>query len=354
LKKTLTGISAFVILLSFQGFALAEEDTATILAQCEKLFPDLEKLGKAKFEQRYLYFTHLRSCYVLYNDPVWYSNDEDRTQRLSELLVRPQLTIPIRDRFVQSDSIPQWIKDDATRWHQGKEKDNIFSYGIRYMINSKMLHQPINAFDPQKCDPNSICVSKNDYLKYSIKDSQIEDTITQTHSFGDIGDSIAVSITEVSKNGRKMDLLRIQNDGLIKGDQKKHYQFVHKIPMEIGTKVSSLYDLVVTDRIFFSFKDTKREALLAWDATKQYHEVIDKQTGVVLYAKHENRILRSEWSAKLMETNVFTKEIKIEYEDMRIPPWFRSTVKWWTEEKISDKEYLASISYLLKNKIMQI
>jgi hypothetical protein len=51
---------------------------------------------------------------------------------------------------------------------------------------------------------------------------------------------------------------------------------------------------------------------------------------------------------------VFTKEIQIQYEDMQIPPWFRPTVKWWTEDKVSDAEYLAGISYLLKNKIMQI
>ncbi|MEW6044390.1 MAG: hypothetical protein AB1608_09015 [Thermoproteota archaeon] len=351
---TLVGILVFAALLSFQAFAFAEDDPITILAQCEKIFPDLEKLGKAKFEQRYLHFNHIRSCYILYNDPVWYSTGEDRTQRLTELLVRPQITIPVRDRSIQSESIPQWIKDDATRWHQGKERDNIFSYGIRYMINSKMLYSPISVFDPQNCDPDLICVSKNDYLKYSIKDSQIDDTITQTHTFVDVGGSITVSITEISKDGIEMDLLRIQNDGLIKGDQKNHYQFVHKIPLEIGTKVSSIHDLMVTDQILYSFKDTKRQAFLAWDVTKQYHEVIDKQTGVVLYAKQENRILKSEWSAKLVETNVFAKEIKIEYEDMRIPPWFRSTVKWWTEEKISDKEYLDSISYLLKNKIMQI
>ncbi|HXG74500.1 MAG TPA: hypothetical protein VNK44_06765 [Candidatus Nitrosotenuis sp.] len=347
-------VSIFVALLSLQGLAFADDEPHKIISQCEKIFPDLEKLGKAKFEQRYLHFTHIRSCYVLYNEPVWYSTGEDRMQRLTELLQRPQTTIPIRDRFVQSENIPQWIKDDATRWHQGKEKDNVFSYGIRYMINSKMLYLPIGVFDPQSCDPDSICISKDDYLKYSVKDSRMDDTATQTHTFGDGGSYITVSITETSKTGRKTDLLRMQNDGLLVGDQKKYYQFVHKIPLKIGDKVSSIHDLVITGQIYYSFKDAKREALLAWDATKQYYEVIDKQTGVVLYAKQENRILKSEWSAKLVDTNVFAKEIKIQYEDMRIPSWFRSTVKWWTEGKITDKEYLDSLSYLLKNNIMQI
>ncbi|MEO9310055.1 MAG: hypothetical protein ABI337_07140 [Nitrososphaera sp.] len=347
-------VSIFVALISFQGFAFADDEALKVISQCEKIFPDLEKLGKAKFEQRYLHFTNLHNCYLLYDDPIWYSTGEERTQKLIELLKKPQLTIPIRDRFAQSENIPQWIKDDAKRWHQGKEKDNVFSYGIRYMINSKMLYLPISIFDPQNCGSGSICISKNDYLKYSVKDSQIDDVITQTHTFEDGGGSIIVRVTETSKTGQKTELLRIQNDGLIKGDQKKYYQFVHKIPLEIGAKIPSIHDLVITNQITYSFNDAKREAFLAWDATKQYHEVIDKQTGVVLYAKQENRILKSEWSAKLIETNVFAKELKIKYEDMRIPPWFRSTVKWWTEGKIPDKEYLDSISYLLKNNIMQI
>ena len=353
MKKVLAAFCLLGIILVTPQLVFAEEHT-NIINQCEKIFPELELLGKTKFEQRYLHFKHLRSCYVLYNDPIWYSDSEDRTQRLADLLERSVVPIPVRDRFVQSDTIPQWIKDDATRWHQGKEKDNIFSYGIRYMINSKMLHTPIAVFDPQSCDHDSICISKNDYLKYSIKDSLIDDVITQTHIIETDKDHITVSTTEISRNGKKVDLLRVEDDGLIKGDQKKYYQFAHKIPIEIGGTINSIYELKATNEIVFSYKDTKREAFLAWDDTNQYHEVIDKQTGVVLFAKHENRIMKSEWTAKLVDTNIFTKEIKIQYEDMRIPPWFRATVKWWTEEKISDREYLDSISYLLKYKVMQI
>ncbi len=353
MKEILSSLSILALLV-IQTNAFAEDDKIKIIEQCEKIFPDLEKLGKEKFEQRYLHQPYLRSCYILYNEPIWYSNNEDRTQQLLDLLSRPQPAIPVRDRFVQSETIPQWIKDDATRWHQGKEKDNIFSYGIRYLINSKMLHTPISVFDPQSCTHDSICVSKNDYLKYSIKDSRIDDVITQTHTFSESSDSVAVSITATSKAGRKLDLLRIQDDGLIYGEQKKHYQFVHKIPLHIGDQISSIHELVVTSEVLFSFKDKKRDAFLAWDDTRQYHEVIDKQSGVVLYAKQENKILKSEWSARLVDTNIFTKEIKIQYEDMRIPNWFRVTVKWWTEDKISDKEYLDSISYLLKHNVMQI
>jgi hypothetical protein len=93
---------------------------------------------------------------------------------------------------------------------------------------------------------------------------------------------------------------------------------------------------------------------LAKDRTGNYQEIIDKETGIVLFAKHQNKIKKTEWVAELTDTNTFTKDIKIQYEDMRIPPWFRANVKWWTEGKISDVEYLSGISYMLKHDFMQI
>ncbi len=351
MQKIIAVIPLFVAVLAVPGFVSAEQDD--IVKECEKIFPDLEVLGKAKFEQRHLHNKHLRSCYVLYNDLNWYSDDPDRTQRLLDLLKKPEQDTPVRDRFVQSSTIPQWIKDDATRWHQGKERDNIFSYGIRYMINSKMVDMSTGTTNPQNCESDAFCVAKDDYLKYSVKDSKIDDVITLKHTIGVGSNSITVDSVEISRNGKKTDAIQVKNDGLIAGTQD-YYRFVHKVPAEIGATIRSTSEIKVTDEILFTFKNTKREALLAWDQTKQYHEVIDKQTGVVLFAKQENRILKSTWTAQLTDTNVFTKELKIQYEDMWIPPWFRTTVKWWTEEQITDTEYLDGISYLLKNKILTV
>ncbi len=352
MRAIIAFIPLLAIILAVPGAAFAEQED-NLVEECEKIFPDLEILGKAKFEQRYIHHKYLRSCYVLYNDLIWYSDNPDRTQILLRLLEKPEQNTPVRDRFVKSDTVPQWIKDDATRWHQGKERDNIFSYGIRYMINSKMINTPISTFNPQSCQPDAFCVSKNDYIRHSIKDSQIDDVITQTHTIGSAGNPITVSTVEVSKNGKKTDAIQVKNDGSITGDQN-YYRFIHKMPIQIGTTIKSASDIEVTDEILFTFKNTKREALLAWDKTKQYHEVIDKQTGILLFAKQESRILKSVWTAELTDTNIFTKEIKIQYEDMRIPPWFKTTVKWWTGGQISDKEYLDAISYLLKNKVMAI
>ena len=344
------------LLASILVFALATPlafAQTEIISQCEILYPELETLGKTKFLERYMHHPNIRSCLTLYNDISWFSDDSDRMDRLIALLGEPIVKKSIRDRPESSQNIPQWIKDDATRWHQGKERDNIFSYGIRFLINSKMVDAPISTSDQAKCIPDQICVSKNNYIKYSIKDTQSRDVTSLTHTFGAPGSTIAISSVEVTKKDKQLDSFHIDSDGIV-DHTKQYYRFVHKIPAQLGTTISSEYEIKTTSEVIFPFKDQQRNAVIAWDKTKQYQEVIDKNTGIVLYAKHNDRIKKTQWSAELTDTNAFSKEIEIEYEGMRIPSWFKDPVKWWTEGKIPDSEYLSGISYLLKNNIMQI
>lgn len=333
------------------------DEKINLIQSCEKIYPELERLGNTKFQQRYQYLTNFQSCTVLYNDPIWYSNDADRTEKLSALLDKPTTLKPVRDRFIQSQVIPEWIKDDAKRWQQGKERDNIFSYGIRYMINSNMIPTPISIIDPSNCE-NEFCVMQNDFVKYSIKDSSIQDVITLTHTFQNVDEgSLTIAAEEVSKSGKTTSSFQINKDGLVNlADQKccDYYQFMHKPPLKIRIKIDSNSDAQLTGEIVFSFRDQKRSALIAKDRTGGYYEIIDKQTGIVLFAKHQDRIKKTVWATELVDTNIFTKDIKIQYEDMRIPSWFKNVVKWWTEGKITDAEYLSGISYLLKRNVLHV
>jgi hypothetical protein len=38
----------------------------------------------------------------------------------------------------------------------------------------------------------------------------------------------------------------------------------------------------------------------------------------------------------------------------KIPNWFRSTAGWWSEEKISDEEFLNALQYVVKNEIIKL
>ena len=332
---------------------LVYADSKNTIQECETLYPELETLGKTKFLERYMHHPDIRSCLTLYNDISWFSDDPDRTDRLIALLGEPIAKKPVRDRFDRTDTIPQWIKDDATRWYQGKERDNIFSYGIRFLINSKMIDVPINTSDQLRCSQDQICINKNNYIRYSIKDDQKRDITNLTHTFGTPGDTIAIASVEITKDAKKLDNFHIDSQGLV-DHTKQYYRFVHKTPVESGMTIDSEYKLKASGEVIFPFKNQQRDAIIAWDKTKQYQEVIDKKTGIVLFAKHQDRIKKTQWSAELTDTNAFSEEIEIQYEGMKIPAWVKDPVKWWTEGKISDSEYINNISYLLKNKIMQI
>ena len=37
-----------------------------------------------------------------------------------------------------------------------------------------------------------------------------------------------------------------------------------------------------------------------------------------------------------------------------IPEWFKDNVKWWTDEKITDTDFLTGLAYLIKTKIISV
>ena len=331
----------------------ATSDPENTVQECGILYPELEVLGKSKFLERHMHNPNIRSCLTLYNDISWFSDDPDRNDRLIALLGKSIITKQVRDRLDRTENIPEWIKDDATRWHQGKELDSTLSYGIRFLINSKMIADPINRSDQPRCNTNQICTIKDNYIRYSIKDSQSHDVTNLTHTFGPPANIITVASVETTKKNKTLDSFHIDSEGLV-GHTQQYYRFVHKIPVKTGITINSEYEIKTADEIIFPFKNQQRDAVIAWDKTKQYQEVIDKQTGIVLFAKYTDRIKKTQWTAELTDTNAFSEEIKIQYDEIRIPSWFRDPVKWWIEGKISDVEYLNNLSYLLQNKIMQI
>ncbi len=324
---------------------------------CEKIYPDLQKLGNSKFRERYQHFDSLRDCITMYNDSAWDSIESDRTDKLILFLEKPVQTKIIRDRSDDIQSIPQWIKDDAKRWDRGDEKDNVLSYGIRYMMNSKIIKSD-NALDYKNCTSGDICLSQNDFVKYSIKNNDSDDTVILTHTVDDISDDIISVISEQStKNSKTVTSFQInKTSGLVNHGKKccSYYQFVHQIPMDLGTKINQEYSAEVVSEVIFSFNDLKRPSFVAQDKTGKYLEIVDKETGMVFFSKYQDRTRHLLQTVQLVDTNIVKKDTTIRYDNMKIPPWFKNTVKWWTEGKISDAEYISGISYLLKNDVLRI
>ncbi len=331
------------------------KEKISTIQTCEKIYPDLQKLGNTKFRERYQYFVSFRDCMTLYNDPSWDSTELDRTDKLILLLEKSTQIKVIRDRFNYTQNIPQWIKDDARRWDQGEEKDNIFSYGIRYMMNSKIIKSE-NILDYRNCSYGTICLSKNDFVKYSIKNNN-NDAIIRIHTFDDTSDNILVSSKESSKNNKTNTNFQInKTSGLVESDKKCCilYPYVQPIPMNLGTKTNQEHPSEIVSEVIFSFKNLKRPSFVAKDKAGKYLEIIDKETGIVLFSKYQDKTRHLVQIAQLVDTNIVKKDTTIRYDDMKIPFWFKNTVKWWTQGKVSDSEYIAGISYLLKNDVLRI
>lgn len=333
-----------------------DKERIIIIQTCEKIYPDLQKLGNIKFRERYQYFDGFRDCLTLYNDSIWSSSESDRIDKLILLLEKSIPTKVIRDRFDDTQSIPQWIKDDAKRWDRGDEKDNVFSYGIRYMMNSKIIKSD-NTLDYKNCETGNICLSQNDFVKYSIKSNNNDDIIILTHTVDDASNIIHMISEESTKNNKIITNFQInKTSGLVKPDKKCciQYPFVHQIPMNLGTKINQEHSAEIVSEVIFSFKDLKRSSFVAQDKFGKYQEIIDKETGIVFFSKYQDKIRHLLQTVQLVDTNIVKKDTTIRYDDMKIPSWFKNPVKWWTEGKISDSEYIAGISYLIKNDVLRI
>jgi hypothetical protein len=222
-------------------------------------------------------------------------------------------------------------------------------------MNSKIIKSE-NALDYRNCSYGTICLSQNDFVKYSIKNSNSNDTVILVHTFDDVSDNILVSSKESSKNTITVTNFQInKTSGLVRSD-KNHllYQYVRPIPMNLGTKISGAYPSDVVSEVVFSFKDLKRPSFVAKDKAGKYLEIIDKETGIVLFSKYQDKARHLLQIAQLVDTNIVKKDTTIRYDNMKIPFWFKNTVKWWTQGKIPDSEYIAGISHLLKNDVLRI
>jgi len=357
LKKVLAVSAIVCILFATNGagsFAEVDQQKMAIIKNCEQIYHDLEMLGTEKFKQRYMYNKDLRTCLQLYSNFAWASNDPDRLENLADAIV--ELTYPksLRDRHAQSQAIPKWIKDDATRWYKGEAKDSLLSYGIRHLIESKMIQAQPDLPRPGQCH-DELCVFAGDYMAYSVSEDG-KDNVTFKHTIQNVNSEILVVSSQITKEGRTTEYLSVGKTGLLKSGAGccSFYQFAHKMPLEMGSEVDSIKKLKVTHEVIFPIKDFERPAFIAKDSLGYYQEVIDRDTGIVLFAKNQDNIRKVTKITALTDTNAFSREVPIDYERIHIPSWFREPAKWWTQGIITDGEYVSSLSYLINNNILRI
>jgi len=107
------------------------------------------------------------------------------------------------------------------------------------MMNSKIIKSE-NTLDYKSCSDGSICLSQNYFVKYSIKNNNNNDTIILVHTFEDISNNITVNSKESSKNIITVTSFQIKKTSGVAESDKNYvlYQYIHPIPVNLGTKIS--------------------------------------------------------------------------------------------------------------------
>ena len=218
--------------------------------------------------------------------------------------------------------------------------------------------------EERTCVEGQICVLPGDFLIYS--GNQVEefsyffedfidiDKIQYTHKTSDGNDSFEQDYVLNLKNG---DIFENGNP-----DEKQgSFVMISTIPVQIEQFSSEI------GKEKYLFKNMEREA---WVVSPKVEGgtstiILDKQTGIVLEMniKVESDVdgqpFNFELINKLVDTNIidestkitFTKPIPIEE---KVPDWVRNAALWWSDDLISDKEFVNGIQFLIDEGIIQV
>jgi len=88
------GVQASYSQVESQGISIQNNDlpysleplTENQLEECENFYEEYTTLEESVFNQRYLYHKFVGNCVMLYNDPVWETEGDDRYEKLSDKL----------------------------------------------------------------------------------------------------------------------------------------------------------------------------------------------------------------------------------------------------------------------------
>ena len=197
-----------------------------------------------------------------------------------------------------SDSIPQWIKNTAGWWSNDLISDDEFLNAIQYLKDSKIIHVFKN---PDLLKPQVSPLLTNDSSE--SKDELVSETIWYS------------SVIEAMKNPEK-ESIKIEK---IEGTYEK---YTSKIPVVI-TIIDPLGEKHITETI---------------TQTGKYSTSIKIPDSTIpgIY----------EISLKIRGLEQSKQFAYLEGEEERIPYWIKNNAKWWSEDTISNKEFVSGIQYL--------
>ena len=330
------------------------ETTKDILKFCKFFYDEYVLLGVETLADQHQQYPNLRACVILYNHIAWNSTHPGKDIVLiAEIEKYLGDSKYIKDRHVRIfDTMPEWIKNDAKMWMQGKITDSRFAYGIRIMLEAHVLNPSLNNTD-RNCNENKLCIVKSDFIKYSYSNKYGQD-ITEKYTVESIrDDEILIRTEKISRDGKEVMSININSQGTIPTNKKCCVidKFIFLTPINFGDMITS--DLKVTGETTYEFKNKAYQVWIAQNLEKQDTIIIDKETGLVFSDSHKEIDIVTKWEKiELIDTNIFEK--KYQTYELVIPKWFKTTTMWLIDNLISESEYLNATENLLEQGILRV
>ncbi|MCE9616903.1 MAG: hypothetical protein K8Q88_00865 [Nitrosarchaeum sp.] len=328
--------------------------TKDILKFCEFFYDEYVFMGVETLAEQHQNYPNLRACVILYNHVAWKSTHPGRDMVLiAEIEKYLGDAKYIKDRHMGiSDIMPEWIKNDAKMWMQGKITDSRFAYGIRVMLEAHLLNPSLNNTD-RNCNEKKLCIVKSDFMKYSYSNKYGQD-ITEKYTVDAISDDeILIKTEKISRDGKEVESINIDNQGTIPTNKKCCVidKFIFLTPINFGNMITS--DLKVIGETTYEFKSKSHQVWIAQNSEKQDTVIIDKETGLVFSYSHKETDIVTKWEKiELTDTNIFEK--KYLTHELVIPKWFKTTTMWLIDDLISESEYLNATENLLEQGILRV
>jgi hypothetical protein len=172
-------------------------------------------------------------------------------------------------------------------------------------------------------------------------------TSKQTYNYGDYL-SVTIKVSEITGSDGVMYIIDAN------GTKST------SIPIKIRDKTTTIIAQSPFDALLF--KEGKYKIQLDYDGTKSFTEFDLVDAGNIVMPLGSNVIV-PQWTSgtisdySLLKFLVDNDAVSLPYgqtikESAKIPSWYKRNAVWWSEQKISDSEFLAGLQYLLDKRII--
>jgi len=364
MKRAIIGIVIIILIGSFgiQNVLGHQPDfgqvktTEDILEFCEFFYEEYKKLGLDTLANQHQNFPNLRACANLYNHVAWNSTHELRDVVLIAEIEKYLGTSDfIKERHLgEFTTMPDWIKKDIKLWTDGKIKDSTYAFVIRAMLENNVLSPPvIDNVSDRTCNEDGFCVKETDFVIYSHT-SKFGDITTEEFKIEKIDSAgILVNIKRISQEKVETSQFYLDENAKIPAEEKccKTVKFLYKTPIIVGQIIEDGFKIFGTTD--FTIGGLTRIGLVAENSDKSRLLVIDKETGLILFEKFEKTIIATNWEkSSLIKTNVFQDSVGIQFDNLKIPKWVKTSTMWFSEGLTSELEYIHAMEYLIGKQVL--